>query len=93
MMIGMRCKLLSFLLSIISLVSLSSAFAAKASGNVVDLQQQHYVQSPVEKMKSIEEACIELGIDKFDVYGDYSEGEWFCWTHRSVNYECLWRIF
>ena len=93
MMNEMRYKPLSFLLFMISSVCLSSAFTATTSGNVVDLQQQHYVQSPVERMKSIEEACIELGIDKFDVYGDYSEGELFSLIHRSVNYECSRRIF
>ena len=47
---------------------------------VEDLQSQHHVQTPVEKMKAIVGACEELGIDTFDVYGDYTKGQFLLLT-------------
>jgi len=66
---------------LLSVISLACAFAlprgtsTTRKEHILDLQNQHHPLSPVETIKSIEIACTELGIDKFDVYGDYTEGK------------------
>jgi len=63
-----------------SLPLMTSAFAAKHKNGgklkddriIVDLQSQHRVLSPAETMRSIATSCEELGIDTFDMYGDFS---------------------
>lgn len=39
--------------------------------NILDLQTQHFKRQPYVVMSSIASACKDLGIDEFDVYGDY----------------------
>ena len=45
-------------------------------GTILDLQRQHPDRGPEETMLSIAESCLSLGIDTFDVYGDFDESEW-----------------
>jgi len=42
---------------------------------LIDLQNQHFALSPADTMRSIATSCEELGIETFDVYGDFSAGE------------------
>ncbi len=42
--------------------------------DIIDLQSQHRQLSPFESMSSIAKSCEILGIEKFDVYGDFGEG-------------------
>lgn len=39
---------------------------------LIDLQNQHFASSPADTMRSIATSCEELGIDTFDIYGDFS---------------------
>lgn len=61
--------------ALVSVTAQALATSPSSSTIVNDLQSQHYVQSPVERMRSIETACEELGIDRFDVYGDFTIGK------------------
>ena len=72
-------------MQILSLAAMTSAFAVArtSSGGVlkdetkplIDLQNQHFASSPADTMRSIATSCEELGIDTFDIYGDFSAGE------------------
>ncbi len=42
--------------------------------DILDLQGQHRQLSPLESMSSITKSLELLGIEKFDVYGDFVEG-------------------
>ncbi len=54
---------------------MSKAFALSIPiRDAIDLQRQHHHQTPIEKLKSIEEACKTLEIENLDVYGDFTEG-------------------
>ena len=44
-------------------------------GKILDLQRQHHDCGPEETMRSISASCVSLGIDMFDVYGDFDESE------------------
>lgn len=82
-------------MQILSVAAMTSAFAVArtSSGGVlkddeikplIDLQNQHFTLSPADTMRSIATACEELGIDTFDIYGDFTAGEFvlclFCRT-------------
>ena len=77
-----------------SLPLMTSAFAAKHKNGgklkdgriIVDLQSQHRVLSPAETMRSIATSCEELGIDTFDMYGDFSAGKWSQNSTNNVQY-------
>ena len=45
-------------------------------GKIIDLQSQHEIFTPSERMRKIANSCETLGIDAFDVYGDYENGEY-----------------
>jgi len=68
-----------------SSASMTSAFAAKHQNGeklkgdriIVDLQSPHRVLSPAETMRSLATSCEELGIDSFDIYGDFAAGAFY----------------
>mmetsp|Transcript_8264 Transcript_8264/g.10484 ORF Transcript_8264/g.10484 Transcript_8264/m.10484 type:complete len:454 (-) Transcript_8264:390-1751(-) len=79
------CSLIVLLLISLLPTKSGGAFASSKSTNnekitisqeILDLQSQHPIlKDPNEIMNSIADSCDVLGIDKFDVYGDYSDDE------------------
>jgi len=47
---------------------------ANVDNMVIDLQSQHHLLNPREQMDFLAESCTTLGIEKRDVYGDFTEG-------------------
>lgn len=45
----------------------------KTVNNFIDLQSQHFPRNPSDTLLQLSKACDELGIDAFDVYGDFAE--------------------
>ena len=43
----------------------------------INLQAQHHVLSPAERMKQIASKCEDLGISDFDQYGDFQKGMFY----------------
>mmetsp|Transcript_38090 Transcript_38090/g.55932 ORF Transcript_38090/g.55932 Transcript_38090/m.55932 type:complete len:139 (+) Transcript_38090:124-540(+) len=43
--------------------------------DIIDLQPPHFRRSPAEVMESITNACTTLGVQSFDVYGDFTKGK------------------
>lgn len=43
---------------------------------ILDLQSQHFRRKPHETMASIASFCKDLGMEEFDLYGDFSKGEY-----------------
>ena len=60
-------------LALLALLSPSLSLLA-SSMTVIDLQSQHHPSTPIDTLKSMQTACQELGINEFDVYGDYTKG-------------------
>lgn len=58
-----------------SLALALSPIQNKASMNMpmIDLQSQHEILTPAERMRKIASSCELLDINEFDVYGDYSK--------------------
>lgn len=57
-----------------AVLHISSALSLPPHADVIDLQAQHHVRSPIETLKEIEEACETLNILDFDTYGDFEKG-------------------
>jgi threonine aldolase len=51
----------------------ASALAAAAPSSAVSLQTYHPVKTPSQTLRELAEQCVELGIDSFDVYGDFAD--------------------
>ena len=47
----------------------------KPKSTIIDLQSQHKIVTPSERMRKIASSCEEFGINEFDVYGDYSKSK------------------
>ncbi|GFH51315.1 hypothetical protein CTEN210_07791 [Chaetoceros tenuissimus] len=45
----------------------------KTVDDFIDLQSQHFPRNPSDMFLQLSKACDELGIDAFDVYGDFAE--------------------
>ena len=53
--------------------ALASSSSSSSSSSVLlyELQRYHPKQTPSETLQTLSEQCIKLGIDTFDVYGDF----------------------
>ena len=68
----------SFHYSNVALALAASPTPTKISSqhsSVIDLQSQHVVSSPVETFNSLASSCTSIGIDSFDVYGDFDKND------------------
>ena len=64
----------------------ATALAAPAKQPAVSLQVFHPPQTPTEMFEELSLRCKDLGIESFDVYGDYHLGEFvsiLCWFEMS----------
>jgi hypothetical protein len=55
---------------------------------ILDLQSQHFHRKPPETMSSIASFCEDLGIEEFDMYGDFLKGAYT--INGLINVLMLW---
>lgn len=53
-----------------------------ATGEVLELQTKSFYESPAKSLASLSEACGRLGVDDFDVYGDFDLDEEHSYLRR-----------
>ena len=60
-------------LTVLTSHALGTPNLSKNGRVTIDLQTQHEILSPSERMKKIANDCEDFGIDSFDVYGDFQK--------------------
>lgn len=60
-------------LTILTSHALATPNLSKNGRVIIDLQTQHEILSPSERMQKIANACEDFGIDSFDIYGDFQK--------------------